>query len=86
MFETIYTSARKLEEVRRCWLHDPIDEYLDYRLSKGYSKETIGNDAYILLRFASFVQDQGTKRVQDITKGVELFVNQCPTTCTVKHY
>ena len=80
MFETIYTSTRKLEEVRRCWLHDPIEKYLEHRFSQGYSKGTVSNDAYILLRFASFIQERGARRVQDIPKWMEPFVNQCTTT------
>lgn len=76
MFESIYTSARKLEEVRQCWLHDPIERYLDHRASQGYSTHTIQNEAYLLLRFASFVQGQGSTQVQDIPNWVESFADR----------
>jgi site-specific recombinase XerD len=74
MLEAIYTSRWKLEQVRRCWLYDPIDAYLAHRASRGYRPKTLANAAYLLLRFANFVQDHRTRKIRDLPRWIDPFL------------
>ena len=74
MLESIYTSQRKLEEVRQCWLYEPIDTYLAQRASRGYRPKTVANAAYLLLRFANFAQAHRARRIRDIPRWIDPFV------------
>lgn len=75
MLETIYTSRKKLKAVRKCWLHDPINKYLAMRVANGYAKNTIGGDAYWLLRFAAFSRKRRVRTMTALPDLVAPFVD-----------
>ena len=68
MLQSIYRCPRWFEHARDCWLGKPIDSFLAHLKALRYSKVSLRNNAYILLRFAAFIRNEGSCRIADLPK------------------
>ena len=75
MLESLYKNGKKIRVVKECWLYEPISQYINYLLSKGYSKSTLRWMADLLLRFASFSKKHGAKKLSALPEMVDLLVD-----------
>lgn len=68
MLRSIYRRPWWSERVRECWLGESIERFLVHLKALGYSRVSLRNGAYTLLRYASFVQEKGSCRIDDLPK------------------
>jgi len=74
MWNSLYKYNRKIQDVKECWLYEPLSEYLNYLLSRDYSKTTLRSTTKLLIHFASFSKQHGMQRLSALPEIVDLFV------------
>jgi len=75
MLESLYKNGKKIIAVKQCWLYEPISQYINDLLSKGYSKCTLRSTANSLIHFALFSKKHGAQNLSDLPGMVNLLVD-----------
>lgn len=75
MLEDYYVRPVTVDRVRASWIGKPVEEYVDWLATRGYSPRTICRRIPILTRFALFAWDRGSRVWHELPAQVEPFVN-----------
>lgn len=73
MWELIYKNRQKLKSVQGQWFSDPIEGYITHLKFEGYSNKSLQVYATLLVNFASFAEEQGTCKIDQLCQWVESF-------------
>ncbi|MHC4539603.1 MAG: site-specific integrase [Planctomycetota bacterium] len=76
MLETLFKRRPKILEAQECWMREFIDSYLENHAQKQHAKCSIRINAYLLLRFAAFVQKHGCCEISKIVEWIGAFAEQ----------
>ena len=77
MLKSLYKSSKRFEKASQCWLCGHIEEFLIHLASMGYAKETLRNNAYVLLHFGLYTQRCGASNFSELPNWIELFLKPC---------
>ena len=74
MLEQHFLKPATVDQIRGCWLGEPIEQYVAWLSSQGYAPSNIRMRVPILRRFAQFVWDRGGRTFEDLPGHIEPFV------------
>jgi len=86
MYEIKYKLSRGRKRFQKCWLKEPIADYLRHLASQGYSKLTLKRKLVSLLRFAFFTQARGILDITDIPQSIADFIKPYKNFGTARMY
>lgn len=75
MLEHYFVNPNTIDEIRNCWLGEPIEQYVTWLAERGYATRNIHRRVPILKRFAKYVWAQGVRSFDDLPGQVEPFVS-----------
>lgn len=76
MLENYYVKPDTVDRVRRSWLGEPIEQYVNWLTEQRYSSRTIFRRVPLLMNFGAFAQSNGCKSWSDLPSFVDPFVKQ----------
>ena len=74
MLKSLYKSSKRFEKAQQCWLRGHIEEFLTHLASMEYVKQTLRNNAYVLLHFGLFAQSRGACNISELPNWTETFL------------
>ena len=75
MLEHYFVKPNTIDEIRNCWLGEPIEQYVTWLAEKGYATRNIHSRIPILKQFAKFAWAQGARSFDELPEQVEPFVS-----------
>jgi len=76
MLELIDKSSAKQAALKKLWLYEYVDRYLNHRASLRYARLTLGNGAFYLCRFAAFINEPRPRALSAIPRWADSFAQQ----------
>ena len=83
MLEQHFKQPGTWDRVRASWLGQPIEEYVDWLSTHGYSASTIRRHGNALMHFADYSRRCGATRIEDLPDLVGAFVAHNPSSAFV---
>ena len=74
MLEQYFVKPSTIDDIRASWFAGPIERYVEWLASQGYSASTIRRRVAVLRRFAEFAEDRGAQTVVAAGQLVDAFV------------
>ena len=74
MLEQYFVKPSTIDDIRASWFAGPIERYVEWLASQGYSASTIRRRVAALRRFAEFAEDRGAQTVVAAGQLVDAFV------------
>lgn len=74
MLEQYFSKPDTVDRIRDCWLGEPIERYVAWLSSQGYSARNVRSRVPVLRQFAAFVWSRGGRSFEELPDHVEPFV------------
>lgn len=74
MLEQYFVQPKTWDRIRASWLGQPIEDYVGWLSTQGYSATTVRRHVTVLMRFADHSGSCGATRPEDLPDFVETFV------------
>ena len=75
MLEHYFVKPDTIDEIRNCWLGEPIEQYVVWLAEQGYATRNIHRRVPLLKQFAQFAWQQGARSFDALPAQVEPFVS-----------
>ena len=75
MLEHYFVKPDTIDDIRNCWLGEPIERYVTWLAERGYATRNIHSRVPILKQFAQFAWMQDVRSFDDLPTQVEPFVS-----------
>ena len=77
MLEQYFSTPQTIDNIRACWLSQPIELYVNTLVQQRYSASSIISRVPVLMRFADFSWTNGVREFTNLPTLVEPFVTHC---------